>query len=100
MTEYLIKRRMHNSVRSAGSASPYTIVSFLYGLIARPILIVIENARRIRRQMRRHDSFAVAHGTALSSLLVFLPYPSAPRLLRLGELGRGLVERFALASHG
>ena len=50
--------------------------------------------------MRRHDSFAVAHGTALSSFLIFLPYPSAPRLLRLGELGRGLVERFALASHG
>ena len=55
--------------------------------------------KRLRLRVRRHDAFAVAHGTAFSSLLIFLPYPSAPRLLRLGELGRGLVELLALGSH-
>ena len=99
MTEYLIERRMYNSVCSTGSAFPYTIVSFLYILIARSILIVIENARRIRRQMRGHDALAVTLGTAYSPLLIFLPLPSAPLPLRHGELGRGLVELFALGSH-
>ena len=46
-----------------------------------------------------HDALAVTLGTAYSFLLIFLPPPTAPRPLRLGELGRGLVELFALGSH-